>query len=100
MKRRPVFPEGPFKSIDDARAWMIAFVRWYNTEHRHSGIRFVTPEERHGGHETAIIERRKIVYTKARASRPERWARSTRNWEPIREVVLNPAPAERRTRVA
>jgi len=91
MKRRPAFPEGPFKSIEDARAWMTSFVRWYNTEHRHSGIRFVTPEDRHSGRETALLEQRKVVYAKARAARPERWARSTRNWEPVGDVVLNPA---------
>jgi transposase InsO family protein len=100
MKRRPVFPDGPFKSIEDARAWMTAFVRWYNTEHRHSGIRFVTPEERHSGREVALLEQRKVVYARARAARPERWTRSTRNWDPIREVVLNPAPAEQEARVA
>jgi transposase InsO family protein len=100
MKCRPAFPDGPFKSIEDARAWMTAFVRWYNTEHRHSGIRFVTPEERHSGRQAALLERRKVVYAKARAARPERWARSTRNWEPIEEVVLNPAPADQETRVA
>jgi putative transposase len=90
MKRRPVFPDGPFKSIEDARAWMPAFVRWYNTEHRHSGIRFVTPEERHSGREAALLEQRKVVYAKARAAHPERWARSTRTWDPIAEVILNP----------
>ena len=100
MKYRPAFPDGPFKSIEDAGAWMTAFVRWYNTEHRHSGIRFVTPEERHSGREAALLEQRKIVYAKARAARPERWARSTRNWQPIGEVVLNPAPADQEARVA
>jgi transposase InsO family protein len=100
MKRCPVFPDGPFASIEDARAWMTAFLRWYNTEHRHSGIRFVTPEERHCGQEAALLEQRKIVYAKARAARPERWPRSTRNWDPIAEVVLNPAPAEKEARVA
>jgi putative transposase len=100
MKYRPAFPDGPFKSIEDACAWMMAFVRWYNTEHRHSGIRFVTPEERHSGQEAALLEQRKVVYAKARAARPERWARSTRNWQPIEEVILNPAPADQEARVA
>ena len=77
MKYRPAFPDGPFESIEAACAWMTAFVRWYNTEHRHSGIRFVTPEERHSGREAALLEQRKVVYAKARAARPERWARST-----------------------
>lgn len=100
MKYRPAFPDGPFKSIEDACAWMTAFVRWYNAEHRHSGIRFVTPEERHSGQDAALLEQRKIVYANARTARPERWARSTRNWQPIGEVVLNPAPADQETRVA
>ena len=100
MKYRPAFPDGPFRSIEDACAWMTAFVRWYNAEHRHSGIRFVTPEERHSGREVDLLEQRKVVYAKARAARPERWARSTRNWQPIGEVVLNPAPADQETRVA
>lgn len=100
MKRRPLFPDGPFESIDDAWAWMAAFVRWYNTEHRHSSIRFVTPEERHRGREAALLDQRKIVYAKARAAHPERWARSTRNWNPVVEVVLNPAPVDQETRVA
>ena len=94
LKRRPDFPDGPFLSIEAARAWMEAFVRWYNTVHRHSGIRFVTPEERHTGREQSLLDQRKAVYEKARAARPERWAKSTRNWEPIKEVVLDPAPTD------
>jgi putative transposase len=93
MKFRPAFPDGPFESIDAARAWMAAFTRWYNTEHRHSGIRFVTPEDRHSGREGSLLQRRGTVYEEARRRRPDRWTTSCRNWEPIREVFLNPAPA-------
>ena len=41
---------------------MAGFVPWYNDEHRHSGIRFVTPGERHRGEDTAVLQQRKAVY--------------------------------------
>jgi putative transposase len=50
-KYRPEFPAKGFAAIDVARLWGSDFVRWYNTEHRHGGIRYVTPEQRHAGAE-------------------------------------------------
>jgi transposase InsO family protein len=90
MKYRPVYPSGPFESIEQAREWVAAFVYWYNNEHLHSAIRFVTPEDRHSGRELEILRRRKRLYEEVRARRPERWSGNIRNWEPIKEVVLNP----------
>ena len=69
---------------------MAEFVRWYNTEHRHSGIRFVTPEVRHAGAESVILAKRKEVYEEAKRRNPIRWTGSTRNWSAIVEVRLNP----------
>ncbi len=69
---------------------MQAFVGWYNREHRHSAIRFVTPEQRHCGGERALLEKRRQVYELARAARPERWSGITRCWTPIGSVWLNP----------
>jgi len=92
LKYRPSYPDKPFASLEEARAWMTAFVRWYNTEHRHSGIRFVTPDQRHFGAETEILEHRHSVYEQARHRRPERWTRSTRNWSPVGIVRLGPFP--------
>lgn len=40
-KYRPDFPSEGFAEIDIARKWVLAFVRWYNKEHRHSGIKFL-----------------------------------------------------------
>lgn len=100
LKQRPDYPDGAFRSIEAARAWMAGFAHWYNREHRHSGIRFVTPEERHSGSELDLLERRERVYAAARAAHPERWSRTTRNWQPIREVILNPAPTDREVCVA
>jgi len=92
-KRRPNFPSKPFASLEAATAWVTEFVRWYNTEHRHSGIRYVTPAQRHAGESHALLAQRAAVYAAAKAQRPERWSGATRNWRPIDEVVLNPAPA-------
>ena len=76
-----------------ATAWVERFVAWYNGEHRHSGIRFVTPDDRHFGREADILARRHDLYQRARAANPERWSRGTRNWSPVGIVVLNPERA-------
>jgi transposase InsO family protein len=89
-KYRPDFPDGPFASLEAARDWVEAFVTWYNTEHLHSALRFVTPDDRHFGREAEILERRRQVYEMARRQNPERWSRGTRNWEPVEHVKLNP----------
>jgi len=67
-----------------------AIVGWYNGEHRHSAIRFVTPDERHCGREHDILARRHELYQRARASNPERWSGGTRDWTPVGLVLLNP----------
>ena len=94
LKYRPEYPSLPFQSLQEAQRWVEGFVRWYNTEHRHSGIRFVTPESRHAGQESMVLARRKEVYEDAKRRNPSRWARATRNWSPIAEVSLNPAPRQ------
>ncbi len=93
LKYRPCYPEGAFASLEAARQWVEAFVAWYNCEHLHSGIRFVTAEDRHAGRHREILTRRELVYSKARSRRPDRWTRTTRNWTPIDVVRLNPSPA-------
>lgn len=90
LKYRPEYPSRPFADLAAARAWVDAFVRWYNTEHLHSGIRFVTPEDRHDGRDITVLARRHDVYERARSARPDRWSRGTRCWEPIEQVYLNP----------
>ncbi len=92
LKYTPAYPRLPFAGEDSARTWVARFVRWYNTEHRHSGIRYVTPNQRHSGQDVPILEKRHALYTLAHRANPERWARSTRNWAPVAQVVLNPKP--------
>ena len=83
-------------SLRAARQWVHGFVQWYNGEHRHSSIRYVTPNQRHEREDTALLANRKSVYEAAKARNPSRWSGATRNWEPVAEVWLNPPkdPAE------
>ena len=81
---------GFFSSIEEARIWVEAFVTWYNNEHRHSGIKFVTPMQRHNGEDKKLLNKRRETYKKAQQKNPERWSRNIRNWDWIEEVCLNP----------
>ncbi len=94
MKYRPEYPAKPFDTVSEAREWVLRFARWYNHEHRHSALKFVTPNERHTGEDKAIMVNRKEVYAIAKAGHPERWSRDTRNWDLPEEVWLNPPRAE------
>lgn len=89
-KYRPEFPDKGFADLDEARAWAAQFVHWYNHEHRHSGIRYVSPAQRHAGEDTAILAARHELYLQARERNPRRWSGATRNWTPIGAVTLNP----------
>lgn len=89
-KYRPEFPARGFADLDTARRWGAEFVRWYNVEHRHSGIRYVSPAQRHAGHDVAILAARHELYAQARQRHPARWSGDTRNWSPIASVTLNP----------
>jgi transposase InsO family protein len=90
LKYRPEYPENPFIDITDARQWVQGFANWYNKEHLHSEIQFVTPEQRHNGEDIAILAQRKVVYQAAKLKNPKRWSGNIRNWQPVTEVYLNP----------
>ena len=95
LKYRPSYPEHAFSGIDQARAWVSRFVQWYNSEHLHSAICFVTPSSRHQDQDTAILKKRVAVYEQAKRKHPRRWSGPTRNWSPITEVFLNPKKHQR-----
>jgi putative transposase len=44
LKYVPRYPEQSFGPLDEAREWVNQFVLWYNLEHRHSEIQYVTPD--------------------------------------------------------
>lgn len=94
MKYRPGFPRKPFESFKAALKWVEDFVRWYNDEHLHSAIRYVTPSDRHSGKERPQLANRHDVYTAARGRTPTRWTGNTRNWSPVGAVYLNPIKQE------
>ncbi len=89
-KYRPEWPTKGFTTKTDAQTWVKSFVDWYNGEHLHSAIRFVTPNTRHAGHDRTTLASRAVLYENARAQNPERWSGNTRNWQPAGPVWLNP----------
>jgi hypothetical protein len=94
VKYRPDYPRRPFQSVEEACTWVARFVEWYNHQHRHSGIRFVTPDQRHSGKALAICRHRAQVYEQARQRHPRRWSRSTRCWRQPEVIWINPPPEE------
>lgn len=90
LKYHPGFPDKPFESLHEAREWVSGFQLWYNEVHRHSGLKFVTPGQRHRGEDGPIFNKRKVIYEAAKTKNPERWSGSIRNWEPEKIVYLNP----------
>ncbi len=84
------WPKDGFKNLSEARAWVTSFVDWYNKIHKHSGIKYVTPEQRHKGLDARLLLNRKVTYLKAQQENPSRWSSSIRNWDFIDEVALNP----------
>jgi transposase InsO family protein len=89
-KYRPEFPAQGFADLAGARKWADKFAHWYNVEHRHSGIRYVSPAQRHAGQDVAILAARHALFIEARKLNPARWSGATRNWSPIGPVTLNP----------
>jgi len=65
-------------------------VHWYNVAHRHSSIRYVSPQQRHTGEDHAILAARHALYSAVKERHPARWSGTTRNWQPIGAVTLNP----------
>ena len=90
-KYHPSFPMlDKFGAILDARQWSEKFVCWYNNEHLHSALKFVTPHQRHTGLDKEIRAKRHQVYQLAKEQQPKRWSGNTRNWSLPDIVTLNP----------
>lgn len=94
LKYRPEWPSSGFAGLTEARDWVQHFVGWYNDEHRHSKLNFVTPAQRHAGEDRDILSKRKVMLESARAENPHRWSRGVRNCEPVGVVMLNPDKQE------
>ena len=96
LKYRPELPVKPFENLLQARRWATRLVRWYNEEHRHSAIGFVTPNQRHAGQDPALLANRAVVYEQARQANPRRWSKQTRDWSYVDQVDLNPETPNRK----
>jgi putative transposase len=90
LKYCPEYPTKGFANVEAARAWVTRFVTWYNEQHHHSAIGFVTPAQRHAGDDVAILARRRDLYERARRRHPMRWSRAPRAWARPEVVALIP----------
>jgi len=91
-KYQPHYPSRPFTSKEAACQWGASFVAWYDHRLGHSGIKFVTRQQRHSGQAMEICYHRAIVYVQARQRHPHRWSRSTRCWHQPEVVWITPPP--------
>lgn len=90
LKYAPSYPRHGFTTLDQARGWVDRFVDWYNNEHLHCSIGFVTPQERHDGRDIPILEKRRETYADAQRRNPRRWTGAPRSWHRPAVVTLNP----------
>jgi hypothetical protein len=94
LKYTPAYPQLHFTDLASSHRWVARFVGWYNGTHRHSAIRYVTPDQRHHGNERAILASRHELWERMRRANPGRQSGSTRNWLPVARG------AQPRTRIA
>lgn len=66
---------------------------YYNFEHHHSGLNFLTPNQPHSGVDKEIFAKKDTVYKQARDKHPERWSGKKRDWSLEDHVYLNPEKA-------
>jgi putative transposase len=90
LKYHVTFPR-VFMDLDHARKWFSDFVHWYNCYHRHSGIDYVTPHQRHTGKHVALLLKRQVTLNEAAGRHPERFVRGPKVFKVDDAVVLNRA---------
>jgi putative transposase len=90
LKYCPQFPD-MFGALEDARSFGQTFFPWYNSEHRHSGIGYMTPEAVHYGEAPHLLQRRQRVLDAAYRAHPERFVRGQPTPPPLPEAAwINP----------
>lgn len=90
-KYHPNYPPDGFESLNHARQWAKDFVKYYNIEHKHRALNFVTPQEKHCGRDVELLEKRKKILEQKRSENPDRWiAKKVRNCAPTTSVNLYP----------
>jgi putative transposase len=86
LKYRPDFPQR-FGSLEDARSYCQGFFRWYNTEHRHSGLALLTPQMVHEERSGQVLSARQRVLLDAYRAFPERFVRQPPKPQLLPEAV-------------
>lgn len=90
LKHVPSYPENRSTASPQPANGCMDSLRGVGHKHLHSGIKFVTPHDRHTGHDKTILATRHAVYQRAKQANPNRWTHATRNWKYESEVTLNP----------
>ena len=94
LKSRPHYPSY-FSSLEDARQWCREFVEWYNHEHHHQGIGWMTPAQVHYGKAAELLQARQVTLDAALAAHPNRFVRGQVHAPgPPSCVLLNPPPQQ------
>ncbi len=95
LKYHPGFPSR-FGSIEDALSFCRPFFTWYNTEHRHSGLSMMTPEDVHYGRTVQVLDHRTSVLADVFLNKPERFVRGCPKPKPLPDAVwINPPDRDR-----
>ena len=90
VKYHPTFPDR-FGSQTDARTWGQGFFQWYNYDHHHTGLAWLTPADVHSGRAQVILQRRQQVLLAAYAAHPERFVKGPSRPAPLPAAVwINP----------
>ncbi len=90
LKYRPGCPQR-FGSLQHARQWAAELLRWYNTQHHHSGLGLMTPQQVHYGLAQAVRQQRAAVLRAAQAAHPERFVLGIPQPPPLPTAVwINP----------
>jgi putative transposase len=93
LKYHPTFPDR-FGCQEDARAWCARFFAWYNGEHRHSSLGWMTPADVHHGRAALVHESRSRVLDASYALHPERFSRRRPTPPPLPTAAwINPPAA-------
>ena len=91
-KYHPDYP-GVFDSFERGWAYFESFFTWYNTQHRHSGIAWLTPEQVHTGQASEVLGQHQTTKDAAYAANPERFVNGPPHIRPLpKEVWINAPP--------
>jgi len=82
------FP-GAFSNLEEGRKYFEKYFYDYNYQHKHSGIQFICPGERHHGEEIKILDQRNKIVKKFYNENCHRYSQKPRIFLPITEVKIN-----------